>query len=101
MDAQTQFLLDYDGGSLRESTRFIVCVEVPVNFRLQRFAKTSAYRILGPNRNSGTVSLIGHLQQWVFPEVIDFFAPPRAEFLLGGKPTYMSEDSSQTSNQSG
>jgi hypothetical protein len=67
MDAQTQFLLDYDGGSLRESTRFIVCVEVPVNFRLQRFAKTSAYRILGPNRNSGTVSLIGHLQQWVFP----------------------------------
>ena len=32
-------------------------------------------------------------------EVIDFFAPPRAEFLLGGKPTYMSEDS-QTSNQS-
>jgi quercetin dioxygenase-like cupin family protein len=30
-------------------------------------------------------------------EVIDFFAPPRAEFLLGGKPTYMSEDSSQTS----
>jgi quercetin dioxygenase-like cupin family protein len=33
-------------------------------------------------------------------EVIDFFAPPRAEFLLGGKPTYMREDS-QTSNQSG
>jgi quercetin dioxygenase-like cupin family protein len=33
-------------------------------------------------------------------QVIDFFAPPRAEFLLGGKPTYMSEDS-QTSNQSG
>ena len=33
-------------------------------------------------------------------EVIDFFAPPRAEFLLGGKPTYMTEDS-QTSNQSG
>ena len=31
-------------------------------------------------------------------EVIDFFAPPRAEFLLGGKPNYMSEDS-QTSNQ--
>src|ERR1700724_1761384 len=30
-------------------------------------------------------------------EVIDFFAPPRAEFLLGGKPTYMSEDS-QSSN---
>jgi hypothetical protein len=29
--------------------------------------------------------------------VIDFFAPPRAEFLLGGKPTYMSEDS-QSSN---
>src|SRR6202045_832878 len=33
-------------------------------------------------------------------EVIDFFAPPRAEFLLGGKPTYMREDS-QTSNQPG
>ena len=32
-------------------------------------------------------------------EVIDFFAPPRAEFLLGGKPAYMSEDS-QTSSQS-
>jgi quercetin dioxygenase-like cupin family protein len=32
-------------------------------------------------------------------EVIDFFAPPRAEFLLGGKPAYMSEDS-QTSEQS-
>src|SRR6516225_2752235 len=24
-------------------------------------------------------------------EVIDFFAPPRADFLLGGKPAYMSE----------
>jgi hypothetical protein len=24
-------------------------------------------------------------------EVIDFFAPPREDFLLGGKPTYMSE----------
>ncbi|MFZ1087781.1 MAG: cupin domain-containing protein [Xanthobacteraceae bacterium] len=33
-------------------------------------------------------------------EVIDFFAPPRAEFLLGAKPNYVSEDS-QTSNQSG
>jgi quercetin dioxygenase-like cupin family protein len=33
-------------------------------------------------------------------QMIDFFAPPRAEFLLGGKPTYMSEDS-QTGNQSG
>jgi quercetin dioxygenase-like cupin family protein len=32
-------------------------------------------------------------------EVIDFFAPPRAEFLLGGKPAYMSEN--RTSNQSG
>jgi quercetin dioxygenase-like cupin family protein len=33
-------------------------------------------------------------------EVIDFFAPPRAEFLLGGKPAYMREDS-HTNNQSG
>ena len=33
-------------------------------------------------------------------EVIDFFVPPRAEFLLGGKPPYMTEDS-HTSNQSG
>ena len=24
-------------------------------------------------------------------EVIDFFAPPREDFLLGGKPSYMSE----------
>jgi hypothetical protein len=24
-------------------------------------------------------------------EVIDFFAPPRQDFLLGGKPSYMSE----------
>ena len=24
-------------------------------------------------------------------EVIDIFAPPRAEFLLGGKPSYMGE----------
>ena len=24
-------------------------------------------------------------------EVIDFFAPPREDFLLGGKPAYMSE----------
>jgi hypothetical protein len=24
-------------------------------------------------------------------EVIDFFAPPRDDFLLGGKPAYMSE----------
>jgi unsaturated pyranuronate lyase len=24
-------------------------------------------------------------------EVIDFFAPPRDDFLLGGKPTYMTE----------
>jgi membrane-bound lytic murein transglycosylase A len=29
MDAQTHFLLDYDGGSPRESTRFVACVEVP------------------------------------------------------------------------
>jgi hypothetical protein len=42
MDAQTHFLLDYDGGSPRESTRFVACVEVPVNFRVPRFAKTSA-----------------------------------------------------------
>ena len=33
-------------------------------------------------------------------EVIDFFAPPRAEFLLGGKPAYMTEDS-HTSNETG
>ena len=33
-------------------------------------------------------------------EVIDFFAPPRAEFLLGGKPAYMREDN-HASNQSG
>jgi quercetin dioxygenase-like cupin family protein len=33
-------------------------------------------------------------------EVIDFFAPPRAEFLLGGKPAYMTEDS-YTSNETG
>jgi membrane-bound lytic murein transglycosylase A len=46
MDAQTHFLLDYDGGSPRESTRFVACVEVPVNFRVPRFAKTSAYRIV-------------------------------------------------------
>jgi hypothetical protein len=25
-------------------------------------------------------------------EVIDFFAPPREDFLLGGKPVYISED---------
>ena len=24
-------------------------------------------------------------------EVIDFFAPPRQDFLLGGEPAYMSE----------
>ena len=24
-------------------------------------------------------------------EVIDFFAPPREDFLVGGKPAYMSE----------
>jgi len=24
-------------------------------------------------------------------KVIDFFAPPRDDFLLGGKPTYMGE----------
>ena len=33
-------------------------------------------------------------------EVIDFFAPPRTEFLLGGKPAYMTEDS-HTSNETG
>ena len=26
-----------------------------------------------------------------YTEVIDFFAPPRDDFLLGGKPAYMSE----------
>ncbi len=26
------------------------------------------------------------------PEVIDFFAPPREDFLLGGKPSYMSSE---------
>lgn len=34
-------------------------------------------------------------------EVIDVFAPPRAEFLLGGKPTYMSEDSQTSSHSAG
>jgi hypothetical protein len=24
-------------------------------------------------------------------EVIDFFAPPREDFLVGGRPTYMSD----------
>jgi quercetin dioxygenase-like cupin family protein len=33
-------------------------------------------------------------------EVIDFFAPPRTEFLLGGKPAYMTEDS-HTSSETG
>ena len=28
-------------------------------------------------------------------EVIDFFAPPRDDFLLGGKPAYMSEGKSR------
>src|SRR3981189_2681278 len=46
MSARGVSMLDYDGGSPRESTRFVACVEVPVNFRVPRFAKTSAYRIV-------------------------------------------------------
>jgi hypothetical protein len=31
------------------------------------------------------------LRQRTDTEVIDFFAPPRDDFVLGGKPAYMSE----------
>jgi quercetin dioxygenase-like cupin family protein len=30
-------------------------------------------------------------EAWFREEVIDFFVPPRDDFLLGGKPSYMSE----------
>ena len=30
-------------------------------------------------------------EAWLDTEVIDFFAPPREDFLRGGKPAYMSE----------
>jgi len=33
-------------------------------------------------------------------EVIDFFAPPRDDFLVGGKPAYMSERLEQTAASS-
>jgi hypothetical protein len=39
----------------------------------------------------------GHSKRWFREdtEVIDFFAPPRDDFLLGGKPAYMSEGAEQ------
>jgi hypothetical protein len=33
----------------------------------------------------------GTLRWQVDTEVIDFFAPPRDDFLLGGKPAYMGQ----------
>ena len=47
-------------------------------------------RVCGP----GEVTVIpGGSERWFREdtEVIDFFAPPRDDFLLGGKPAYMSE----------
>jgi hypothetical protein len=45
--------------------------------------------------NSGSAAQV---TSWSFrevrsttPKVIDFFAPPREDFLVGGKPAYMSE----------
>jgi quercetin dioxygenase-like cupin family protein len=56
------------------------------------FRLGSEQRVCGP----GDVVVIpgGTEHEGRFPEdteVIDFFAPPRDDFLLGGKPAYMSE----------
>src|SRR5215831_9516435 len=45
-------------------------------------------------RHTRLEGLFDHANQAWFredTEVIDFFAPPREDFLLGGKPAYMSE----------
>ena len=36
-------------------------------------------------------SRCGNLMPKPFVQAIDFFVPPRDDFLLGGKPAYMSE----------
>ena len=56
------------------------------------FASAAKQRVCGP----GDVVLIpggAEHEAWFREdtEVIDFFAPPREDFLLGGKPAYMSE----------
>ena len=47
---------------------------------------------LRPGRRGGYSGGAEH-EAWLREdtEVIDFFAPPRDDFLLGGKPAYMSE----------
>jgi hypothetical protein len=60
--------------------------------REMEFRLGSEQRVCGP----GDVVVIpgGTEHEGRFPEdteVIDFFAPPRDDFLLGGKPAYMSE----------
>jgi quercetin dioxygenase-like cupin family protein len=54
------------------------------------FRLGSEQRVCGPG---DVVVIPGGTEQWFREdtEVIDFFAPPREDFLVGGKPAYMSE----------
>jgi mannose-6-phosphate isomerase-like protein (cupin superfamily) len=56
------------------------------------FRLGSEQRVCGPG---DVVVIPGGLEHEAWfredTEVIDFFAPPREDFLLGGKPAYMSE----------
>jgi quercetin dioxygenase-like cupin family protein len=56
------------------------------------FRLGSEQRVCGPG---GVVVIPGGTEHeaWFHEdtEVIDFFAPPRDDFLIGGKPDYMSE----------
>jgi hypothetical protein len=71
-----------------------------VNMLSRSAAPLSAQRMLSSMTSSGVfgpgdvVVIPGGTEQGWFPEdteVIDFFAPPRDDFLVGGKPAYISE----------
>jgi hypothetical protein len=61
-------------------------------FRVMKFRLGSEQQVCGPG---DVVVIPGGTEHEAWfredTEVIDFFAPPREDFLLGGKPAYMSE----------
>src|SRR4029450_11642340 len=61
-------------------------------FRVMEFRLGTEQRVCGPG---DVVVIPGGTEHEAWfredTEVIDFFAPPRDDFLLGGKPAYMSD----------
>src|SRR5262245_43571292 len=80
------------------------CVRNPAalrgGFRVMKFRLGSEQRVCG---QGDVVVIPGGTQREAWfredTEVIDFFAPPRDDFLLGGKPAYMSEGRTASAQQ--